>query len=194
MQEFKPRFQDIVKEKVQKPYNDQEIWKKWELNRENIKQKGHLKVFLDYCKQKEMEHSENLKKIEEQNDEIQKIRREILIKKGYNDPSELRTINYSLVEESSPKYTIKGKIEHKIVNYEDFGKILLNENEDIINEIKDDQLNRPLPDFNYIRPKLPSIIFSKAERFQKSKEYEGSTYLFKDGVFAPKTQEDFFLK
>ena len=85
-------------------------------------------------------------------------------------------------------------LEPKIVNYEDYGKIYLNDSEETIKAIKDAQINRPLPNFNYVRPNLPSIIFSKAERFKKSKEYEGSTYLFKDGVFAPKTQEDFFLK
>ena len=196
VQEFKPRFQDIVKEKVQKPYNDQEIWKKWELNREKIKQKGHLKVFLDYCKQKEMEHSENLKKIEEQNDEIQKIRREILVKKGYHDPSELRTINYSLVEESSPKYSIKGRNMPKTkVDNEEIGNALLGQNLEVVEIIRNSQINRPLPNINYVKPNLPSIIFSKAERFPNyNKPYEGSLDLFQDGVFAPKTQEDFRSK
>ena len=60
--------------------------------------------------------------------------------------------------------------------------------------IKNDQLNRPLPDLNYVRPKLPSITFSKAERFVKNKKYEGPTFLFKDGIFEPKTQKDFFIK
>lgn len=191
---YRPRFQEIVREKDPGPYPDQAIWKKWDINKKKLENTGRIKDFIERRKQKLNDHNENLIKIEKEKKQIREISRAILLKKGYEDPELLKNINYSLVEESSPKYTIKGKIEHKIVNYEDFGKILLNENEDIINEIKDDQLNRPLPDFNYIRPKLPSIIFSKAERFQKSKEYEGSTYLFKDGIFAPKTQEDFFLK
>ena len=59
--------------------------------------------------------------------------------------------------------------------------------------MKNQVLNIPEKE-NYVRPKLPNISFSKAERFKKNKEYEGSIYLFKDGIFAPKTQEDFFLK
>ena len=189
--EFKPRFQEIVKEKAQRPYNDQEIWKRWELNKENIKEKGHLKIFLDYCKQKENDHNENMKKIEEQNEEIKKIRKEILIKKGYYDPSELRTINYSLVEESSPKYSIKGRN----IKNEEIRNVILGQNMEMIEYIRNSQLNRPLPNINYIKPNLPNVIFSKAERFTNyNKPYEGSLDLFKDGIFAPKTQEDFLSK
>ena len=171
IREFKPRFQIITKEKMQPAYNDQEIWKKWEFNKENFKQKGHLKTFLDYCKQKEMEHILNMQKIEEQNEEIQKIRKEILIKKGYNDPNELKTINYSLVEESSPKYTIKGRSMPKIrADNEEVGNALLGQNLEMIEYIRNSQINRPLPNINYVKPNLPSFAFSKAERF--------SNYLF----------------
>ena len=191
---YRPRFQAIVREKDPGPYPDQAIWKKWKKNKEKLVNTGRIKDFIDYRKQKFNEHNENLVKIEKEKNQIREISRAILLKKGYEDPSLIKDINYSLVEESSPKYTIKGKIEPKIVNYEDYGKIYLNDSEETIKAIKDAQINRPLPDFNYVRPNLPSIIFSKAERFKKSKEYEGSTYLFKDGVFAPKTQKDFFLK
>ena len=196
IRDFKPRFQEIVKEKKQKPYNDQDIWKKWEINRENFKIKGHLKTFLDYCKQKENEHSENIKKIEEQNDEIRKIRREILIKKGYGDPTEIKTINYTLVEDSSPKYSIKGRSMPKTkVDNEEIGTMLLGQNLEMIEYIRNAQINRPLPNINYVKPNLPSIVFSKAERFMNyNKPYEGSMDLFKDGIFAPKTQEDFCSK
>ena len=196
IREFKPRFQIIMKEKIQPAYNDQDIWKKWELNKENIKQKGHLKIFLDYCKQKEMEHNLNMQKLEEQNEEIKKIRREILIKKGYKDPGELKTINYSLVEESSPKYTIKGRSMPKTrADNEEIGNALLGQNLEMIEFVRNSQINRPLPNVNYIKPNYPSFIFSKADRFSKyNKPYEGSVDLFQDGVFAPKTQEDFFSK
>ena len=193
--QFKPRFKEIEKEKEQIPYNDQEIWKRWELNRENIKENGHLKMFLDYCKQKENAHYENMKKIEAQNNEIKQIRREILIKKGYDDPSELRTINYSLVEESSPKYSIKGKNMPKTKINEDIGNILLGQNMEMIEYVRNLQLNSPLPNINYVKPNYPSVIFNKAERFENyNKPYEGSLDLFKDGIFAPKTQEDFLSK
>ena len=191
---FKPRFQDIVREKDPGPYPDQAIWKKWQKNKEKLVNSGRIKDFIDYRKQKLNDHNENIIKIKEEKKQIQEISRAILLKKGYEDPALLKDINYSLVEESSPKYTLKGKFVPKIVNYEDYGSLLLMDNEENIKAIKMAQLNRPLPDLNYVRPKLPSISFSKAIRFKKDKEYEGSTYLFKDGVFAPKTQEDFFLK
>ena len=61
--------------------------------------------------------------------------------------------------------------------------------------IKNSQLNRPLPNANYVKPRLPRIIFNKAERFsEKIKEYEGSMDLFKDGVFGLKTQDNFSNK
>ena len=195
IKEFKPRFQIIEKEKILKPYNDEEIWKKWEINRENIKQRGHLKNFLNYCKQKEIEHSENMKKIEEQNDEIRKIRREILIKKGYSDPAEIKSINYSLVEESSPKYSMKGRNIPKKSNNEEVSNILLGQNLERIEYIRNAQINRPLPNINAIKPNYPNVIFSKAERFKDNyKPYEGPMDLFRDGLFAPKTQEDFNTK
>ena len=196
VREFKPRFQDITKEKIQKPYNDEKTWKKWESNKENLKVKGRLKVFLDYCRQKEMEHTENMRKLEEQNDEIRKIRREILIKKGYSDPAEIKSINYSLVEESSPKYSMKGRSMPKTkVDNEEIGNLLLGQNMEMIEYIRNAQINRPLPNINYVKPNYPSIIFNKAERFMNyNKPYEGSMDLFKDGVFAPKTQEDFRTK
>ena len=196
IREFKPRFQDYTKEKIQKPYNDQEIWKRWESNRENLREKGHLKIFLDYCRQKEMEHNENMKKLEEQNDEIRKIRREILIKKGYSDPAEIKSINYSLVEESSPKYSMKGRSMPKTkVDNEEIGNLLLGQNLEMIEYIRNAQINRPLPNINFVKPNNPSFIFSRAERFlYNNKPYEGSMDLFKDGIFAPKTQEDFRCK
>ena len=192
---YRPRFQDIIKEKDPGAYPDQAIWKKWEKNKEKVEKTGHIKDFLDYRKQKLNAHNENMIKLNEEKKQIQEISRAILLKKGYEDPALIKDINYSLVEESSPKYSIKGKIIPKTFNYEDYGNFLLNDNEEAIKAIKNEQLKRPLPDLNYVRPKLPSIIFSKAERFRKKdKEYEGPTNLFKDGVFAPKTQEDFFTK
>ena len=190
---YRPRFQEIIREKDPGPYHDQEIWKKWQKNKEKLERAGRIKDFIDYRKQKLNDHNENMIKINEEKKQIEEISRAILIKKGYEDPAILKDINYSLVEESSPKYTIKGKITPKIINYEEFGINFLNDNEENMNAIKMAQINRPLPDLNYVRPKLPNISFSKAERFQKIKEYEGSTYLFRDGIFAPKTQEDFFI-
>ena len=192
---FRPRFRDIIREKDPGPYPDQKIWEKWEKNKLSNENTKILRKFFDYRKQKKDDSIENLKKIEEINEEMKEIRRNNLIKKGYEDPAIIKNINYSLVEEASPKYTIKGKRRQRNYSNEDFGYIMLGDNENMLEIIKNEQLNRPLPDLNVVKPKLPSIIFTKAERFHKEKsEPENITFLFKDGVFAPKTQEDFFKK
>ena len=81
------------------------------------------------------------------------------------------------------------------VDNEEIGNMLLGQNLEMIEYIRNAQINRPLPNINYVRTNLPSIIFNKAERFTNyNKPYEGSMDLFKDGLFAPKTQEDFCSK
>ena len=193
---FKPRFEEIKKEKINNIYKDQEKWKQWEENRQMIFYKGNLRKFLEGRKRKEIIQKENINKLEKQNEEIQKIRREINLEKGYGDPLKLKEINYSQVEESSPKYTLKGRNIPRIKkDNEDTNNFLLGQDKDIINYIKNIQMNRPLPNINLVKPNLPRVIFSKAKRFLDYKNsYEGTYELFKDGNFAPKTQEDFCSK
>ena len=150
---------------------------------------------MKYLKQKKKQQLLKMKEIKEQKEEIQKLRREILIRKGYEDENGAKSINYSLVEESSPKYSLKGKHSSffSINDKNDISNIFPG-NTEMLELIKNSQLNRPLPNVNIVKPKLPSIIFNKAERFSKEKEYEGSLDLFKDGVFGLKTQENFSNK
>ena len=194
IREFKPRFEEIKKEKINNPYNDEKIWKKWEENKLYISNKGRLKKFIQERKRKENEQKINIKKIEKQTEEIQKIRRDILLEKGYEDPLKIKEINYSQVEEASPKFTIKGRnIPRKRQNSEDINSFLLGQDQDIVEYVKNIEMNRPLPNINYVKPNMPNVIFPKAERFIKYKTvYEGTLELFKDGNFAPKTKEDFF--
>jgi hypothetical protein len=191
---YRPRFREIVREPDPGAYNDSKVWKKWEKNKKILKKSGRLKKFLDERKEKLIIQQKNEQKIIEDKKEIEEISRAISIQKGYGDPSELKTINYSLVEDSSPKYSIKGKNIPKTTSYDDLGNMFLNESEEVINAIVNEQMTRPLPDFNYVRPRLPGIVFSKAERFKSMPKYEGSELLFPDGVFKQKTQSDFFNK
>ena len=192
---FTPRFKEIKKEEKTNPYIDEEIWKKWEENKLTNEKKGRIKIFMKYLKQKKKQQLLKMKEIKEQKEEIQKLRREILIRKGYEDENGAKSINYSLVEESSPKYSLKGKHSSffSINDKNDISNIFPG-NTEMLELIKNSQLNRPLPNVNIVKPKLPSIIFNKAERFSKEKEYEGSLDLFKDGVFGLKTQENFSNK
>ena len=196
IRKFKPRFEEIKKEKINNPYNDEKIWEKWEINKKFILNKGRLKQFLESRKIKEIEQKNNAKKIEQQNEEIKQIRREIIMEKGYEDPFKIKEINYSQVEESAPKYTIKGRnIPRKKEDNEDSNNFLLGQDKDLIDYIKTVQMNRPLPNANYVKPNLPSVIFPKAERFLNyNKSFEGPEDLFKDGNFAPKEKEEFNSK
>ena len=191
---FRPRFRDTIKEKDIGSYKDDKIWKKWENNRKNVLNQGRIKKFLDYRKHKFDIQKENQEKINEEKKQIEEITRALLIKKGYGDPSEVKNINYSQVEESSPKYSIKGRNYPRTKSYEDLGSFFLNESEEVLNAIINEQMNRPLPDLNFVRPKLPGFIFSKADRFAKTRDYGENVILFKDGIFGQKTQEYFFLK
>ena len=194
--EYMPRFKEIKKEEKNEPYIDEEIWKKWEVNKLTNEKKGRIKIFMQYLKQKKKQQLKKMEEIKEQKEEIQKLRKEILIRKGYEDENGARSINYSLVEESSPKYSIKGKnSSNYLTNDKNDISNIFPGNTEMMELIKNSQLNRPLPNVNYVKPRLPRIIFNKAERFSdKIKEYEGSMDLFKDGVFGLKTQDNFSNK
>ena len=175
-------------------YNDTLIWQKWDQNKKHISNSGRLRRFLDSRKDKFEIQKKNQMTLRQEKKQIQEISRAISMQKGYGDPSEIKTINYTLVEDSSPRYTIKGKNFQKVNSYDDMGSLFLNESEEVLNAILQEQMNRPLPDFNYVRPRLPNIVFSRDKRFNKTKHYVGSEDLFKEGIFAQKTQENFFKK
>ena len=191
---YRPRFKDIVREIDVGPYNDFTKWKKWEKNKRSLNKSGRIKKFLDERKQKFETQKKNQKIMDDEKKQIEEISRAISIQKGYGDPSEIKTINYSLVEDSSPKYSIKGKNLPRTTSNDDLGNVFLNESEEAINAIINEQMTRPLPDFNFVRPKLPGIVFSRARRFSNIQNYEGSELLFANGVFSQRTQEDFFRK
>ena len=174
---------------------DEEKRQRSQKNIENSERAMKFKLFQNDRKQKLNKHYLLLKNEEMKREAIQEIRREISIQKGYGDPSILRPINYSLVEESSPKYSIKGRYEIHQNSNDDPGNLILRSDVDMINYIKEAQKNHPLPNYDYIKPKLPGIIFNKAERFPKIKnQYEDSVLLFEDGNFQPNTHQDFICK
>ena len=141
-------------------------------------------------KQKELYQKEEMKK-----QMIQEMRRDLSIQKGPGDPYAINPINYSQVEESPPKYSIKGKYEIHEVRNDDPGNLVLGVNPEQIELIKELQKNQPQPNYNYVKPKLPSTIFCKAERFPKIRnQYEDSVLLFEDGIFQPNTRQDFMCK
>ena len=195
IKDFKPRFVEIKKEENHRPYIDEEIWKKWDENKLHNEKSGRIKIFLQELKRKKIDQLIKMEDIKNKKEEIKKLRKEILIRKGYEDPNGMKSINYSLVEESSPKYSLKGRYSSVFTNDKNDMSNIFPGNTEMMELIKKSQLNRPLPNANIVKPRLPSIIFNKAERFdQKKKEYEGSMDLFKDGNFGIKTQENFSTK
>ena len=75
-----------------------------------------MEKFLKH--QKLLEQEEDKKRI------IADLRRDISIQKGYGDPYEINPINYSQIEESSPKYSIKGRYIIRRSRINDLGKVV----------------------------------------------------------------------
>ena len=190
-----PRFKKLEKEKDPGPYPNEQRWKKWELNKSDI-DKNKVKYFMENMNEKKYRQIKKAELIKQQTEEIARLRKEILIRKGYQDPNEFRFINYSQVETSSPKYSLKGR--HSPKRRSEKEEIItqnLNSDQELMDYyIKNQELFRPLPNANFVKPKLPRAVFGKAERFGLNKEYQGPVDLFQNGVFDLKQQENFSCK
>ena len=169
---------------------------KWIANKEenNLLRRKQMQ---DLSLEKYLKHKKLLEDEEDKQKIISDLRRDISIQKGYGDPYEINPINYSLIEESSPKYSIKGRyIEHRS-RADDMENLVLGTNIELLNQIKTAQKNQSLPNFNIIKPRLPSIVFNRAERFPKPKpstDDSMSIPLFIDGIFKPSDHKDFISK
>ena len=169
---------------------------KWIAQREEnnlIKRKKMQNTSLE----KMLKHQQLLNEEEDKKKIISDLRRDISIQKGYGDPYAINPINYSQVEESSPRYSMKGRYIIRQSRDDDINNLVLGSNIEYLNQIKLIQKNQPLPNYNYIKPKLPSIVFNKAERFPKSKPSSDeamSIPLFDDGIFKPSDHKDFLCK
>ena len=177
-----------------KKYEEQNR-QKWEINKENSERNMRFQFLKTDRQEKLNKHYVLLREEQLKREAIEEIRREISIQKGYGDPTLLYPINYSQVESSSPKYSIKGRYEINGKRNDDLGNLVLGVDLEKLNKIKEAQKNGLLPNFNYIKPKLPRTVFSRAERFPKQKnQYEDSVILFEDGKFQPNTHQDFICK
>ena len=129
-----------------------------------------IKLLIKDRREKLNKHNDLIKSEQYKRDAIQELRREISIQKGYGDPNVINPINYSQVEESAPKYSIKGRYEIHEIRNDDPGNLILGGNLERLNYIKEIQKNEPLPNYNYIKRKLPRVIFNKAERFPSAEK------------------------
>ena len=203
-----PRFKEekIVKPSEDLKMNDDEDYKK---KIASIKEKGerntNLKTFLEERKYKKEKVLENKQKIEElRKEELEELKAR-LPKTGTNENeygynSDLVDINYNLVEERSPNYTMKGRYNHgSIFDIQDNYSIVNNDDEDEENKIgsngkpiQDEEYKKslPVPQYDVIKPSLPIYSFNKAKRFNYKPLYQPSPNAipvipFENGKFKP---------
>ena len=170
--------------------------KQWIANKEEInlikkKQMHELSI------EKILKHKKILSEEEDKQKLISDLRRDISIQKGYGDPYSINPINYSLIDESSPKYSMKGRYVKREKHDDDIQDLVLGTNIELLVQLKKLRKNQSLPNFNYVKPKLPSIVFNKAERFPKPKPSTDDSFynpLFENGVFKPPEHKDFICK
>ena len=170
--------------------------KQWIANKEEInlikkKQMHELSI------EKILKHKKILSEEEDKQKLISDLRRDISIQKGYGDPYSINPINYSLIEESSPKYSMKGRYVKREKHDDDIQDLVLGTNIELLVQLKKLRKNQSLPNFNYVKPKLPSIVFNKAERFPRPKPSTDDSFynpLFENGVFKPPEHKDFICK
>lgn len=156
---------------------------------------------------------ENYNRVLQNKDRIQKEREDdlynLMCRLPRNDDNEtgdyyMNNINYNQVEERSPNYTMKGRYEHGGIFDTADNTNKLNPNDegtDVYGKPLQDETyfnNLSRPQFNAVKPALPSFSFGKAERFYTKLPYKGKVLdedeemqymLFKDGVFAPPDQQ-----
>ena len=116
-------------------------------------------------------------------------------------------INYKLVEEASPNYTMKGRYNHgSIFDMPDNYSLVNNEDDEEENKIgsngkpiQDEEYKKslPVPQFNVVKPSLPTYSFSKAARFFSKPLYQPSPNAipvipFENGKFKPDDVKSFF--
>ena len=201
-----PRFKDqIVKPRIKKHKTQYPIEEKKDKIEKAIKNGERNKILEGFLNDRQrdlqrVKQNKNFIEYQRQKD-LEKLIEKIP-KSGENQQENyyLNDINYNLVEESSPNYTMKGRYLHGSIfdvgdvyerstfnKFEDEENIGSNgkpiQNEEYIN-------NLPVPQFNAVRPHTPGFFFSKADRFfvkpLYSEKPNAEKYIpFKDGKFKP---------
>ena len=137
---------------------DEDKFNKYAQNRLNSERYQNTMDFLNDRKQKENMHNFLLNELKEQ---------EVLYYKNLKastSNNEFDIINYNLVENSSPKYSMRGKYD---IDENKGDKLLLFGNYGKNNLIKEPKKYEP--NYNYIKPTIKSFKFSKDERFKTDK-------------------------
>ena len=165
-----------------KVYKDKIKWDKWEKRKENsekkliinnIKSEREIKVLLN-------------QKNKEKNEETLKFKNDIIIRKQFNG-KQYNDINYNLIEEQSPKYSMRGKVKEKNLNNENDKFLVIGGESEYLDS--NEKLNQP--NFNFVKPSNPSFSFCKSERFNREAYDNYNNILFPDLKFTPDDKENF---
>ena len=210
-----PRFKE---EKIVKPSNDEKYYDdteerlKIKNNREKSERNMKIKKFLMDQKKNAKKVQENKKNLQEAREmELEELKEQIIKPRNgeYDSGANLDyvDINYKLVEEASPNYTMKGRYNHgSIFDMPDNYSLINNEDDEDENKIgsngkpiQDEEYKKslPVPQYNAVRPSLPTYSFSKATRFHSKPLYQPSPNAvpvmpFQDGKFKPDEIKSFF--
>jgi hypothetical protein len=203
-----PRFKE---EKIVQPSEDLKIYddaaskEKIAMIKERGERSTKLKTFLEERRNRKERFLENKQRIEEERQEqLEELKARIpktgtdTNEYGYN--GDLVNINYNLVEESSPNYTMKGRYNHgSIFDMPDNYSVVNNDDDDEENKIgsngkpiQDEEYKKslPVPQYDVVKPSMPTYSFNKAKRFYDKPLYQPSPnaipYIpFENGIFKP---------
>jgi hypothetical protein len=111
-------------------------------------------------------------KIELKKEEEKELTEQIIKQYSTTDEYFKREINYNLVEDSSPKYTLKGRYENhpslsSQVYYGSSDNIFSPYEIEKYNEfiIENNHIKSKLPNFSIVKPQYPAYSFGKSKRF-----------------------------
>ena len=201
-----PRFKE---EKIYQPsieiiYDNDKI----EKTKNKGERKINLETFLEERRQKKEKVLENKKLHEEElKEDLEELKFKIASKnKDENQNPDLIDINYKLVEDSAPNYTMKGRYTHgSIFDMPDNYSAVNNDDDDEENKlgsngkpIQDEnyKTSLPVPQYNVVKPSLPTFSFNKAKRFNDKPLYQPSPNVipvmpFENGKFMPDDTKTF---
>ena len=188
-----------------KPYDDEEYKEKIAMIKEKGERATNLKSFLDERRYKKEKVMENKLKIEEERKEELEDLKARIPKTGTNSNEygyngDIVDINYNLVEDASPNYTMKGRYNHgSIFDVADNYSVVNNDDDDEENKIgsngkpiQDEEYkkNLPVPQYDVVKPSMPTYSFNKAKRFYDKPLYQPSPNAipvipFENGKFKP---------
>ena len=146
-----------IETEVNKKTFDEDKFDKYEKNKINSERYLNTIEFLNDRKEKQNIHQILMQQIEEKNKEhIENL-------KSSQSNNEFDIINYNLVENSSPKYSMRGKFD---IDENKENKLLF------LSGLRNDpnlEIKNYEPNYNYVKPRIQSFKFPKDERFKTNK-------------------------